>query len=135
MNKNFLFQRGFAAFYLIVLILALLIAATGSFALLVLNRQKEVNNSLNSFYSYFAAEAGIEDALLRLAKNKLWTNPIVLNVGDGHSTTTISAVIGGARVIAAEGNVRERIRKINAVYQIDTQKVSFTMGRRLAMEA
>ncbi len=124
-------QKAFVTFYLTLVILGVFITIGASFAFFIFSLQKTLNNNTISTTAYYSAESGIEDALLRLKKGMPWSSPLVLSIKDGHVTTTISDAIGGARVIVAAGNVRERIRKVNAVYQIDTQEASFYYGAQI----
>lgn len=102
-----------------------------SISILTYREQKIVDNTVKSSQAYWAAEAGIEDALLRLAKGSSWSSPYVLNVGRGKATTTISAVVGGSRNIVAQGDVVGRTRKLQAVYQITAQAISFYYGAQV----
>lgn len=114
-----------------VLILVAMVTISVSMANLIIGQHKISANIIKSSQAYFAAEAGIEDALLRLKKNMQWTNPLPLTIADGFASTTISDIIGGARVIIAEGNVMERIRKVSIAYQVSTQETSFYYGAQV----
>ena len=123
--NNFNHQKGFIALLVAVLILVAMVTISVSMANLIIGQHKISANIIKSSQAYFAAEGGIEDALLRLKKNMQWTNPLPLTIADGFASTTISDIIGGARVIMAEGNVMERIRKVSIVYQVSPQEASF----------
>ena len=125
-------SRGFAAFYVTILVLAVVFAMAVSIFILTYNEQKISQNIIKSTQAYYTAEAGAEDALLRLAdSNMSWSSPYVLNLADNSATTTISDIIGGARVITVEGNAQERIRKISVGYKISTQEASFYYGAQI----
>lgn len=124
-------QKGFIALLVAVLILVAMVTISVSMANLIIGQHKISANIIKSSQAYFIAEGGVEDALLRLKKNIQWTNPLPLTIADGFASTTISDIIGGARVIMAEGNVMERIRKVSVVYQISTQGVSFYYGAQV----
>lgn len=125
LNNN---QKGFAALLVAILILAVVFGIGTSIFILSYGEQKIIKNVINSSQAYYAAEAGAEDALLRLAKSLNWSSPYTLSVGDGSATATTSQIIGGARAIIVEGNVRDSIRKISIAYQVSTQGVSFYYG-------
>jgi len=127
-SKN---QKGFAAFFIAILVLTVIFGIAISLTVLVLGQQKISRNVTNSTQSYFAAEAGIEDTLLRLAKKMKWSSPYNLNVGNGSTTIEISNVIGGSRTITSKGNFFNRIRKIQIVYKISTQQISFYYGAQV----
>lgn len=124
-------SRGFAAFYVTILVLAVIFAMAVSIFILTYNEQKISQNTVKSTQAYYTAEAGAEDALLRLADNMSWSSSSVLNLATNSATTTISGIIGGARVITVEGNAQERIRKISVGYKISTQEASFYYGAQI----
>ena len=125
-------QEGFAALFVTILILAVVFGIGVSIFILTYGEQKIVKNIINSSRAFYAAEAGVEDALLRLEKGMNRTNPYTLNVGDDASVvTSVSDIIGGARTITAEGNALNRIRKTQVVYEISAQKTSFYYGAQI----
>ena len=121
-------EKGFAALFFAILILALIFAIGMSVALLTLGQQAIAANITKSTQAYFTAEAGIEDALLRLAKSKNWSSPYVFSVGDSSVNVEISEIIGGARTIIGTGDYSNRIRKVRVVYEISSEDVSFHYG-------
>lgn len=129
--NNFSHQKGFIALLVAILILVAMVTISVSVANLIIGQHKISASIIKSSQAYFAAESGIEDALLRLRKNMQWTNPLPLTIAEGSVSTTISDIIGGARVIMAEGNVMERIRKVSIAYQVSTQGVSFYYGAQV----
>ena len=122
-NKNS--KNGFAAFYLTVLILAVIIAISVSISILTFSQQKISQNITKSSQSYYASEAGVEDALLKLVKKMSWSSPYNLKVGNATATVEISDIVGGTRTITSKGNSLNRIRKIQIGYAISNQQVSF----------
>lgn len=124
-------QKGIAGLFITILILAVMFGIALSMLILVLGQERIARNITKSNQSYYTAEAGIEDALLRLAKNLNWSSLYDLKVGDGTSTIEISDIIGGARTITAKGNVANRIRKIAVVYAITAEKLSFYYGAQV----
>src|SRR3989344_5571949 len=65
-------DAGFAALFIGVLIMAIMLAIGLTIALLTLGQQRITKNISQSTQSLYTAEAGIEDALLRLSKGKEW---------------------------------------------------------------
>jgi len=122
-NKNS--KNGFAAFYLTVLILAVILAISVSISILTFGQQKISQNITKSSQAYYTSEAGVEDALLRLVKKMNWSSPYNLKVGNATATVEISDVISGSRTITSTGNSLNRIRKIQVGYAISNQQVSF----------
>jgi len=128
-NKNS--KNGFAALYLTVLILAVILALSVSISVLTFGQQKISQNITKSSQAYYASEAGLEDALLKLVKKMSWSSPYNLKVGNATATVEISDVIGGTRTITSKGNFLNRIRKIQVGYAVSTQQVSFHYGAQV----
>jgi Tfp pilus assembly protein PilX len=126
-----IFQKGFAAFYLTILILIILLAIGLSLTFLTLGEEKMVRNLIQSRQAYYTAEAGIEDALLKLRKNLNWSSPYTLKVNESSATIEISDLVGGSRTITSQGNTKERLRKIQIVYQIETDEIAFYYGAQI----
>ena len=130
--KKLIFNnKGFAAFYVAIVVLIIMLGIALSLIFLVVNQQKILSNSLTSYKSFSAAEAGIEDALLRLTKGMNWSSPYNLTLGTATSTVEISDIIGGSRTITSTGNINNRIRKVQVSYQIVTNAVSFHYGAQV----
>lgn len=126
-------EKGFTAIVLAIIIMSISLIIVLSFGVLVLNEKQIVKNSLKSLKSYYTAEGGIEDILLRNNKGiKLPTsNPNNLIVGEGTATRDIGALVAGTREITSEGDVEGRIRKVKVVISIFTTGVSFHYGAQI----
>jgi len=126
--KKLILERGFAAIFIAILILVIILAIGLSVSNSVLNLQKVSGNVTRSNQAYFTAEAGIEDALLRLAKGKQWQSSYSFSVEGSTTTLGISDIIGESRTITSQGSFLNRIRKVQVVYQISTAEASFFFG-------
>ncbi len=124
-------QKGFALFYVTILVLAIIIASGMNVSVLTYNQQKVFQNIVKSTQAYYTTEAGLEDALLRLENDMNWSNPYTLNVGGGTAEIEISDVLGGSRTITSNGDISSRIRKIRIIYQVSSDKVSFYYGAQV----
>jgi|GEM_PF-630384 len=124
-------QKGFAVFFITILILAAMFGIGVSLTILTLGEHNISRNIIKSSQAYYIAEAGVEDALLRLVKSMNWVSTSTLNVDGGSATIEISDIIGGSRTITSEGDVLNRIRKIQIVYQVTTEKISFYYGAQI----
>lgn len=130
-NKKLKTQKGFAALYLAVLILVVVFSIGISINVLTLTEHKILKNITKSCQAYYTAEAGIEDALLRLSNNMNWSSHYNLNVNNNSASIDISDILGGSRTITSEGDVDDRIRKVQIVYRITTEKISFYYGAQI----
>ena len=124
-------QSGFAALLVTVLILAAVFSIGTGIFVLSHGEQKIIKDIVKSGQAYYSAEAGIEDALLRLVKGLNWSSPYKLSVGGNWATTTVSNIIGGSRNITAEGNALDRTRKLQISYGISSESVSFYYGAQV----
>jgi len=124
-------EKGFVALIVAILILVAMITIGVSVSSLIISRYKISTNLVKSNQAYYAAESGVEDALLRLKEKMDWTASSELKVGEATSTTEISEILGGARNITSEGNFKNIIRKVRAVYQISAEKSSFYFGAQV----
>jgi len=124
-------QNGFAAFYITVLILAVVLVLAVNISVLTYGEQKIIKNVVKSSQAYYLAEGAAEDALLKLKKGMSWTSPYLLRIGNIWATTTISSMIGGTRTIVAQGNDGNRTRKVQIVYSLSTSQVSFYYGAQI----
>ena len=124
-------SKGFAVFYITILVLAVVFSLAVSIYILTYGEQKISLNIVKSGQAYYIAEAGVEDILLRLVKKKNWQTPYTLSVGNGISDIEISDIIGGSRTIISTGNTLDRVRKIQIVYEVTTQEISFYYGAQV----
>lgn len=128
-NNN---ESGVVALSITIIILSVGIVVVFSLVSVFLNRVEATRNISLSEKAYYAAEGGIEDALLRIRNKDLnWTSPIVLSFSKGTATTTITVPIGGARIITSDGDMNNRIRRVSIIHQISTTGVSFFYGSQV----
>lgn len=124
-------EKGFVAFFITILITAAVFSIAVSIFALGSGEQEIAKTMTESSQAYYASESGAEDTLLRLRKNMKWSNPVSFNVGDARATTTIVDGLGGTKIITSEGNDSSRIKKIQVVYQISADGVSFFFGAQV----
>lgn len=122
-------KKGFAIFFIVILVMIAMFEVVITVTFLALGEQKIVENNTKSTASYYTAEIGIEDALLRLKNNpNISASSYVINTEQGFVSVEISEAIGGSRTIIAQGNISDRVKKIEVSYIIDTTGVSFHYG-------
>ncbi len=117
--------------YVTILIFMILAAISAAMALFSSRQQKTLRNTLDSSAAYLAAEAGIEDALMRLTKEMDWVSPYTFTFDGAKVTVSISELVGGARTIVAEGEFNSSIQKIRAIYQLDVTEQQFYYGAQV----
>ncbi len=132
MNNIFNNQKGFALFYVAMLVLSVIIAASMSISFLTYTQQKSFKDIVNSTQAYYAAEAGVEDALLRIKNDMNWSSPYSFNAGSASVTNTIvTDDMSGAKIITGQGEKTDKTRKVSVVYELSTTQVSFYYGAQV----
>ncbi len=121
-------RKGFAALFITLLILVVVFGIIISLTVLSLNQQRISRNLTASSQAYYTAQAGIEDALIRIKNRLIFSQSYGFEVGDSLVLVEISDNIGGVRTITSSGNVSDRIRKIQVNYGSSSVHVSFYYG-------
>jgi Tfp pilus assembly protein PilX len=124
-------QKGIAAIYITLLVLTVVFTIAISISILTYNEQKITRNIVKSSQAYFASEAGIEDILLRVLNTMNWSSSYTLNVGGNTADIVVSDIIGGIRTITSTGDASDRTRKVQAIYRISTDEISFYYGAQV----
>ncbi len=124
-------NKGFAAFLTSVVLLSAMILLVVFTSFLVLRAEKMSHRSRASARAYYIAESGAEDALLRLSKGLPWESSYSFSCGGGSASVTILDKVGGARTIKAVGDVSGEKRKVEVVYGISSEKISFHYGAQV----
>jgi len=124
-------EKGAALLLTTILILSIGLIIGSGLSSLTFNSLISARNKIKSIESYYAAEAGLEDSILRLKNGMQFSSPNTLAVGNGLTTITISDIVGGSRTIIAEGNTDERIRKLSVTYVVTTREISFFYGAQV----
>ncbi|MDP2641514.1 MAG: pilus assembly PilX N-terminal domain-containing protein [Candidatus Yanofskybacteria bacterium] len=129
--KSSVHERGFAAISVATIVMGILAGITATGTLLFVGEARIARNTEQSLLAFYAAEAGIEDALLRLEKGMSWSSPYAFSFGEGEVEVLISDIAAGARVITAEGIFADRVRKIEIVYELSTVTPGFFYGAQV----
>ena len=122
-------QKGFVVSAITFFTLVIMLAVAMSMSAVAVSRQKISTNMVKSTQSYYAAESGVEDALLRLHNNpSISTLSYSLPVGTATANVVIPTVVGGSRAITSKGDALGRVRNVQTVYSVDADAVSFYYG-------
>lgn len=124
-------QQGFSALFLTILVLVTVLSIGVTILVLSLNQRQITRDYEAGSQSYYAAEAGLEDALLRLRQEMNFNNSYSLQVGNASTTVNISSINNGSRTITAKGEVQDRFRKTEVVYQMDSSEANFHYGAQV----
>ncbi|NQV00910.1 MAG: hypothetical protein HQ537_02225 [Parcubacteria group bacterium] len=124
-------EKGAALLLSIISILSVSLIIGLGLSSLSFNSLISAQNKIKSIESYYAAEAGIEDSLLRLKNGMQFSSPNSLTVEDGSAVVEASDLIGGSQTITSQGNVDNRIRKLAVTYSITSDEVNFFYGAQV----
>lgn len=124
-------QKGFAALVITLIILGVMFLIAMPLIVLILGQQKIVGNLTKSNQAYFAAEAGIEDALLRLKNGMQRTSPYSFSVENATIEIVISDLISWARTVTATGDAAGRFRKIQVSYELSGSAPGLHYGAQI----
>lgn len=120
-------QKGFAAFFMTILVLAIMLGLAFSITILVLGGQRISKNIVKSSQAYYIAEAGLEDAIYRIKNNISIISPYTIEVGAATATVSV-ATAGNTKTIVVQGDRNDRIRNIQAVLSLNIDEIDFFFG-------
>ena len=122
-------EKGAALLLSIILILSVSLIISLGLSSLGFHSLISTRNKIKSIQSYYAAEAGIEDSLLRIKNEMQFSSPNTLTIGDSSASIEISEeLINGSWTITCQGDTNNRIRKLTVTYGEATDEISFYYG-------
>lgn len=119
-------EFGFAALLALFSVTGLVLIVTFSVSAIILNRTQTSKNLVFSAQSYYSAESGAEDAVLRKLKNYDLPSG-ALNL-DGASVTQNITTIGNATTIDSSSSFSSNVRKTRVRLLVTADSVSFHYG-------
>lgn len=125
-------QEGFVVTIVTFFVLVIMLSIALTMAAVTAQRQRISTNAVKASQSYYAAEAGAEDAMLRLSNNPQMA-PLTysLTVNNSTANVTIPAIIGGSRSVSTQATTSSIVKKNQVVFAIDSQDVSFNYGAQV----
>jgi len=127
MNIRTSHQSGFAASYITILVLLIVLAISLGISVITVGQQKILRNIVFSQQAYYVAEAGIEDAIYRIKNNMNIISPYTIGVGAAVATVTVTTV-GNTKTVVVQGDKSNRIRNVQAVLNLDSDEIDFFFG-------
>ena len=113
-------KKGYSAIVTIFLVSTIGLVLAGNMSALMIARQKIIRNVLGSAQSYYTAEAGIEDALLRVMDPNIpEQNNISLSLAGSTASTTIAQVDNNITIYSS-GNKNNFFRNLQVALATDT---------------
>ena len=122
-------EKGFVVSIITFFVLIIMLSIAVSMSAVIAQRQKISTNGVSAIQSFYAAESGAEDALLRLNGNpEMSSLSYSLPVGSATANVTIPNSVGGSRTVASQGSASTIIKNVQVVYSINSQNVNFYYG-------
>lgn len=123
-------QRGYVISVVTFFVLIITLSIALSMSSLIFYRQRISTNAVLSTQSYYAAEAGIEDALLRLKNDPQASPSYTMTINGVTTNVAVSIATGGSKTITSQGTQQNSNikRNIKTVYAIDGHNVNFYYG-------
>jgi len=127
-RKPFNFQSGQAALVMLVILVPVTVVIASSINILTFANKKSANDFVRSLQSYYAAEAGIEDSLLRIISADLdHQTSSTITIGGASSDISIDQQASQFTITAA-GDANNLERKLSTVLERNTTSVGFFYG-------
>ncbi|MFH1181265.1 MAG: hypothetical protein V1705_02645 [bacterium] len=122
-------KQGFAAIYIAILVSAAIFSLASSLFVLTLNQQKISKNVVNSSRSYFAAESGLEDAILRAKKSMDLPSGYTFSVDAAIVQISVDSPSQNTKIIQSTGTAPDNIfRKLEGRLAIESVNPQFFYG-------
>ncbi len=115
-------------FYILILSLGIALSVSTIVAL----GQRAMTDSKYLAQAYYAADSGMEDALLRL-KNSSSMSALSysLTVNGATASVTIPSIVGASRTVTSQGSLKNLTKTLQVVYSFTTQEVAFHYGAQI----
>ncbi|MCP6726948.1 MAG: hypothetical protein KJI69_02835 [Patescibacteria group bacterium] len=124
-------QKGFAAIYITLVVLAVLFSIGSSLFFTTFQEQARIQNNLRSSQAYVGAESGLEDALLRVSEAMNVPSTYTFAVAGTEAEVVVLEDISGTRTITVKGDRLNRIRNIEGVYALSGTGSAFFFGAQV----
>lgn len=124
-------QKGFAALFITILVLAVIFGIAVSITILTLGEQKISRNIILSSQAYYLAEAGIEDAVYRMKSEMNIPPSYSITIDTRKAEISINSLSPNNRIITSLADVGNTFRKIEIRMSIDTTNPNFFYGAQV----
>ncbi|MDO8663525.1 MAG: pilus assembly PilX N-terminal domain-containing protein, partial [Candidatus Wildermuthbacteria bacterium] len=131
MSQCLKFKNGFAAIYLTVLVLAAVFTITISISVVAYGENKISKNAVKSAQAYYAAEAGLEDAIYRIKAQKSISSNYTITVGSSSTSVLVSSPSQNNRIVTASTSIGNVSRKIEIRLSIAAVNPEFFYGAQV----
>ncbi len=128
MFKNKTNDRGFAAIIVLMVVISLILVVSLSITVIIVNEMRINKNLISSVQSYYSAESGIEDGLLRVMNSDYdYTATNNFDLGESAVSQNITQN-GNLTTIESISSYHNNKRKVKTELIITTSDISFNYG-------
>lgn len=128
MQNNF--EKGIAALFLSVLVTAVSLAIGASIFFVTFSNTAISRNMVRSSQAAVAAEAGVEDAAIKLKAGQIFSSSYSFPVGSSEASVSITSE-GELRTVEVQGDKQGSIRKVETVLKLSTIAAQFHYGMQV----
>lgn len=121
-------QRGFAAFFVTILVFSVVFAISTGIFILTYGEQKIIKNITNSNKAYYAAESGLEDAIIRVKKSMNLPSNYSISSDGAIASVSVQAPNANTRIITANASMNNVFRKLEMQVSIEAITPEFFYG-------
>lgn len=127
-KSNKINNKGFAAIMALLAVISLVLVISLSISIIIINENQIDKNLVFSTQSYYSAESGVEDALLRIMNNDYdYTATNNFNF-DGSAVSQTIDQNSNSTVVKSASSYRGNERKVQTELVITTDDISFHYG-------
>src|SRR5262245_14602852 len=121
-------KRGQAALIAMIFMLAIMLSAIFAVVELSLREARVAGKNNQSRNSFFAAEAGIEDAVYRLSSGKNLSSSYSISLNGATANIEVTTVSSSERKITSTGDASGSVRALTADIVLGTDSINFFYG-------
>lgn len=121
-------QTGQVALITTLIVVSLAMVVILGLNTLAIQTQQDLRSDRDSRQSYYLAESGLEDALLRIKSPDLSHEPSMTVTVSGHTATTTVTQAGSVYTVTGVGNVNNLIRSVSTTLTKNTTEAEFLYG-------
>ena len=121
-------ESGVIALMSVIVIIIAMVTVGMALTNMIISQHKISGALIKSAQSFYASESGIEDGLVRLYRVMPYASSYTLFLASSTAQVEIVDNVGNAKKITSRGITLRAIKKLEAVFEINADKVDFFYG-------
>lgn len=123
-------KKGIVSIAVLLIITALGVIIGTSSAIIAITSQEIAQNTIQSVKSFYAGEAGVEDAVYRISKQVPYVPSYTMTVETSQATVTITSS-GAVRTVQSQGQYKNTTKQIQSSVQLANAGAQFFYGAQV----